>query len=165
MHWINVWDRSDPIATPIYAPNDKRAAAMRVDNVSVTSMAFPEPAASHSSYFTNKDVVEQLFRVAILGESSYREQPPVPIGNGSPRRRLGAAQIAMLALPWIVAAAIVVRMLDAPASVADTAVIVAVAMSIVLAIGMVVARIAGAHPGLDAAPRARNPEQAVPPDD
>jgi len=85
MHWVNYWDRGDPISGPLHtiAPADV-FRVQRVDNVRMASYAWPDPAASHAGYFRHREVVRFVYRAAFSDFASFAtpEREPVVGGGG-----------------------------------------------------------------------------------
>ena len=75
VHWINFWDDADLISGALHSPAGKDGFRQRVDNVHVASLAFPSPAASHSAYFFNRDVISRLFEIIYRRAGSFRDLP------------------------------------------------------------------------------------------
>lgn len=75
IHWVNFWDRGDPISAPIETVMPATIRKQRVDNVRIASLAWPDVAASHDAYFENPSVVRHLYSVAFLGASSFASPP------------------------------------------------------------------------------------------
>jgi hypothetical protein len=76
IHWINFWDDGDPISGPLHSPTGSRGFVQNVDNVHVANLAFPNPSASHSAYFTNRDVIGRIFEVIFTRAWSFKTLPP-----------------------------------------------------------------------------------------
>jgi hypothetical protein len=80
--WINFWDDGDPVSAALHSPAGHRNFVQRVDNVHVASLSFPDPAASHSAYFQNRDVIGYLFRIIFTRALSFKT---LPIREGQDR--------------------------------------------------------------------------------
>jgi hypothetical protein len=116
VHWINIWDKADVISGSIESAANRRKHAFRVDNVEISSLAFPAPAASHSAYFENRCVIEIIFRAIYDGAFSFKTAPrkgnsppdyeSCMAGPGSGRSSTPVYFGAMLAIPWLIAAAV-----------------------------------------------------------
>jgi len=76
IHWINFWDDGDPVSGALHSPMGYRGFVQRVDNVHVASLPFPSPAASHSAYFVNRNVISCLFEVIFARAWSFQTLPP-----------------------------------------------------------------------------------------
>ncbi|HOV02974.1 MAG TPA: hypothetical protein PLG99_01090 [Kaistiaceae bacterium] len=81
VHWINFWDDADIIGGPLHSPAGRHGFTQRVDNVHVASLGFPNPGASHSAYFFDNAVVENLFEVICKRAYSFPTLPP-RVGKG-----------------------------------------------------------------------------------
>lgn len=114
IHWINVWDRGDVIGGSVESPSHPRHASLRVDNVEVRGLLFPDPAASHRAYFDSSIVIGIIFRavfdrafsfvrppLATSGIADYASRFVGPGRGGGPVR---AIQALMLTIPWLVVA-------------------------------------------------------------
>lgn len=75
LHWVNFWDRGDPISGPIETVLPAELRKQRVDNVRLASLAWPDIGASHDAYFEHPLVVEHLYRAVFGGESSFADPP------------------------------------------------------------------------------------------
>lgn len=85
IHWVNFWDRGDPISGPLYTlASADVLRVQRVDNVRVASYAWPDPAASHAAYFRHRDVVSFVYRAAFCNFASFATPPreTVPGADG-----------------------------------------------------------------------------------
>lgn len=71
VHWINFWDRGDPISGPIETVAGNVVREQRVDNVQVTSYLWPDPAASHEGYFRHRDMIRAIFGAAFRDDFSF----------------------------------------------------------------------------------------------
>jgi len=123
VHWLNFWDAADVISGPVESASNARDAWLRVDNVRVQSLRFPDPAASHSAYFTNEDVVGRIFDLVFEGAHSLRgntkmarealsEAALVGPGSGSVVPRV--VQAIALAIPWVAASSAAARIATGP---------------------------------------------------
>lgn len=123
VHWLNFWDAGDVISGPVESASNARDAWLRVDNVRVQSLRFPDPAASHSAYFANEDVIGRIFDLVFKGAHSLRsntrmarealsDEALVGPGMGSllPRVVQGVA----LSIPWIAASSVATRVAAGP---------------------------------------------------
>lgn len=75
VHWVNFWDKGDIISSSLETPTNSRNAAVRVDNIHVSSLWFPLPGASHSAYFSNQCVLEKLYGIIFKGYGSFSRNP------------------------------------------------------------------------------------------
>lgn len=78
IHWVNFWDDGDPVSGALHSPASATNFLPRIDNVHVGSLPFPKPAASHSAYFDNPDVVSELFGMIYHRQRSFQALPPRP---------------------------------------------------------------------------------------
>lgn len=79
IHWVNFWDRGDPISGPLYTvASADELRLQRVDNVQVTSYLWPDPGASHTAYFEHRTVAGFVFRAAFSDAASFANPPRVP---------------------------------------------------------------------------------------
>lgn len=121
VHWVNIWDKADIISGPLDSPADSDGKALPVDNLEVSSLAFPDPAASHSAYFRNSKVLGYLFRVIFEGYASYWS-PEKKDGHtdylgfnlskeGGGRSSTRLVQALMMILPWLGAVYLITELL------------------------------------------------------
>lgn len=113
IHWINFWDIGDVISGPLETPSNPRNPWLRVDNVRVQSYRFPDPVASHSAYFEHSDVIGHLFEIIFEGKGSLRgfsseakdekELEQQFLGPGTVETKQRLVQVAVLAVPWMIA--------------------------------------------------------------
>ncbi len=82
IHWVNYWDDADIISGGLHSPVGRKSLSVKVDNVHVSSLHFPNPGASHSAYFANRNVVSGLFDMIFLGKFSYQDVPLRKSGKG-----------------------------------------------------------------------------------
>lgn len=82
IHWINFWDRGDPISGSIETVNGVHLRQQRVDNVQVASYAWPEPQLSHGAYLERPAVLKTLFDAAFRNRLSFASPPRD--GDGRP---------------------------------------------------------------------------------
>lgn len=78
MHWVNFWDRGDPISGPINTVAPVTLRKQRVDNVRLASLPWPDVAASHEAYFEHPAVIGHLYDTIFLGRASFVEPPRLP---------------------------------------------------------------------------------------
>jgi hypothetical protein len=79
-HWIAIWDRADPISGPVHTPNiafdyeqgDTIAQKfLRVDNLEVSNLKWPNPALAHGAYLSDTKVIELLFDVIVNNKLNF----------------------------------------------------------------------------------------------
>lgn len=121
IHWINFWDDGDPVSGALHSPTGYRGFVQRVDNVHVASLPFPNPAASHSAYFQNRNVIGCLFEVIFARAWSFKTLPPrekqdrdwqsafIGPAIDAPGRRRAWLRL-MLFVPWAVLVALAVHL-------------------------------------------------------
>ena len=79
IHWVNFWDRGDPISGPLYTvASADELRLQRVDNVQVASYVWPDPGASHTGYFEHRAFAAFVFRAAFCDGASFAHPPRVP---------------------------------------------------------------------------------------
>jgi hypothetical protein len=78
VHWINFWDRGDPISGPIETVAGDVVREQRVDNVQVASYLWPDPAASHEGYFCHQAMIGTVFGAAFNDEFSFAQCKAAP---------------------------------------------------------------------------------------
>ncbi len=78
IHWINYWDEGDIISGAIHSPANRMRFKHRVDNVHVSNLHFPDPAASHLAYFDNRRIIGDLFEIIYKGAYDFANAPLVP---------------------------------------------------------------------------------------
>jgi hypothetical protein len=83
VHWINFWDRGDPISGSIETLNGAHLRVQRVDNVQVASYAWPSPQLSHGAYLDRAVVMKTLFDAAFRNGLSFAD--PSRDAEGRPR--------------------------------------------------------------------------------
>lgn len=125
VHWVNVWDRADIISGPLESPTNARTPQLEVDNVEISSLPFPLPAASHDAYFTHRQVIGILYRTIFDNACDYADAPrdargapdysAVDFGPGRGRPSTKWIQLAILALPWWLVALVSLAVAGAPA--------------------------------------------------
>ncbi len=76
VHWINFWDRGDPISGPIETVAGDLVRVQRVDNVEVCSYLWPDPAKSHEGYLRHRDMIRAVFGTAFFDELSFAHCKP-----------------------------------------------------------------------------------------
>jgi hypothetical protein len=112
IHWINFWDRADLVSGSLETPAGANIEGLRVDNVEVSSYAFPDPGASHSAYFEHREVIAHLYEIIFKGSGDFRTAPKaadnrgvdyekVFLEPGSGRPATIVLQGLALAVPWI----------------------------------------------------------------
>lgn len=120
IHWINFWDDGDLISGPLHSPAGSAGFVQRVDNVHVANLAFPDPGASHSAYFLNRNVIAKLFEVIFERGWSFRALPArVKQDPDWPSAFLGPAidppgarrfwLMAAMLIPWSALAALILE--------------------------------------------------------
>lgn len=85
MHWVNFWDRGDPVSGPLHTvASADELRIQRVDNVRVASYLWPDPGASHAAYFVHRDMIECIYKSAFCNYASFATPPrvPAPAGGG-----------------------------------------------------------------------------------
>ena len=120
IHWINFWDRADLVSGALETPAGPRLADLRVDNVEVSSYAFPDPGASHSGYFQHREVIAHLYDVIFKGTADFTFAPKTANGgpdyeavflpSGTGRLSTVIFQGLALVLPWLLATSLVSSM-------------------------------------------------------
>lgn len=75
IHWINYWDEADIISGALHSPADRFRFGHLVDNVHVSNLRFPNPAASHTAYFKNRRVIGDIFDIIFKGKYEYAGAP------------------------------------------------------------------------------------------
>ena len=113
LHWINFWDRADLVSGALETPAGPRLPDLRVDNVQVSSYAFPDPGASHSGYFQHRGVIEHLYNIVFKGTADFASAPKTAKGGpdyqavflppGEGRLVTVVFQALAIALPWLLA--------------------------------------------------------------
>jgi hypothetical protein len=111
IHWINFWDRADLVSGALETPAGPRLANLRVDNVQVSSYAFPDPGASHSGYFQHRQVLAHLYDIIFKGTADFEFAPKtaadrpdydaVFLSSGTGHTATIVFQAMALVLPWI----------------------------------------------------------------
>lgn len=158
VHWVNFWDAADVISGPVETATNPRDPWLRVDNVQVQSLRFPDPGASHSAYFQHRDVMARAFAMIFQGDVSLRgyrktaEEGQAELdgflvgpGAGAPGQR--TTQGVALALPWIVGAGLVANPFEALRPAVPVLYWLAIAGAGGLVLGGLLGRAAGhAHP-------------------
>jgi hypothetical protein len=154
IHWINFWDQGDAISGALHSPASAVEFGQRVDNVHVASYRFPAPSASHAGYFTNRTVIDALFKVIYRRAWSFQTLEPtapkqaydfesVHLGPGEP---LGVGRsvymILALAMPLLVLLALL-AFLVGMSIVGCAALGGAASLLIVLVVGYLASRLAG----------------------
>lgn len=110
VHWINFWDEGDVVSGALQSPLNRTRVLHRVDNVHVRHFGFPDPAASHLAYFSNRKVIGALFEIIYRGQHGYRtlkssvgadpDFASVQMGPGEPRGSARGFHWAAAGLPW-----------------------------------------------------------------
>ena len=96
--WINFWDRSDPVSDPLFSPLGSRTEGDRfltaeVENVEVMNTVRFDPTRSHTAYFDNPRIVDQILdAVLFTGNGRLR-----PVAETAPRRTMWSRSLSMLA--------------------------------------------------------------------
>lgn len=165
MHWINIWDRGDIISGPLFSPNQKRASAVPVDNLEVSSFRFPDPAGSHVAYFNHHDVTRLIFDIIFEEAHSFRSGSPsdARVGTPVPRRRVTPWQGALVMIPWVTAGYGLSRTAGAAAGITATLGWAALVLALVSVGGFAYGRIRG-HRAPLARPHRRARGEPRPPD-
>lgn len=113
IHWINFWDRADLVSGALETPAGPRLPDLQVDNVQVSSYAFPDPGASHSGYFLHREVIAHLYNIVFKGTADFASAPKtakggpdyqavfLPRGNG--RLVTFVFHTMAIVLPWLLA--------------------------------------------------------------
>jgi hypothetical protein len=112
VHWINFWDKADIIGGSVESPSSRRRGDLRVDNVEVANLRFPNPGASHSAYFDHKGVIKEVFE-AVFDRKGSMVSPQLakPYTEEAEKRFLGPGrglsstrwvQSVYLLVPWLV---------------------------------------------------------------
>jgi len=125
IHWINFWDRGDPISGPIETVAGDLVRDQRVDNVQVCSFLWPDPAASHDGYLRHREMMRTVFASAFFDAFSFANYPhekgKVPnwpwIGPGANSLLQNLLLLLLPAIAFLLiwtAAALVVRALPGP---------------------------------------------------
>jgi pimeloyl-ACP methyl ester carboxylesterase len=108
VHWINFWDRGDPISGPIESVAGDVIREQRVDNVQIASYVWPDPAKSHDGYFRHRAMVGTIFGAAFTDQFSFAHCPKV---HGQPTQwpwiGPGSGSMLQSLLLWLVPAAAV----------------------------------------------------------
>jgi len=126
VHWMNFWDRGDPISGPIETVAGDVVREQRVDNVQVASYLWPDPAASHEGYFRHREMIRAIFGAAFRDDFSFAHYKTEPdkrpdwpwLGPGTGSRLQAALLLlvpatAMLVI-WTAVAALVPALYPAP---------------------------------------------------
>ncbi len=121
-HWINVWDRSDPISGALYSPDiafdftpnaSPQRPLIRVDNLEVSCLKDSINASeAHSAYFKDRQVVKLLFDVIIHDKYNFvgRSTPSDALLRNDPSlepewkrtwKAVYVLQLIAVALVWI----------------------------------------------------------------
>lgn len=123
VHWVNFWDAGDVISGPVESASNARDAWLRVDNVRVQSLRFPDPAASHSAYLANEDVAGRIFDLVFREAHSLRKNTKMArealsdaalIGPGTGSALPRVVQGVALSIPWIAAISVAARIAAGP---------------------------------------------------
>jgi hypothetical protein len=111
IHWINFWDRGDPISGAIETVTASIIRHQRVDNYQVASYLWPDPTASHAAYFNHREVIKVLFGIAFRNEFSFanpdRDERGRPIWRWQGPGAGSVAQIALLSAIPVTAALLI----------------------------------------------------------
>ena len=117
IHWINFWDRADLVSGALETPAGPRLANLRVDNVQISSFAFPDPGASHPGYFQHRQVIAHLYDIIFKGTADFESAPKtakdgpdygavfLPSGTGRPVTIV--FQVMALLLPWMLVTSLI----------------------------------------------------------
>jgi hypothetical protein len=119
VHWINFWDKADIIGGSVESPSSRRRGDLRVDNIEVANLRFPNPGASHSAYFDHKAVIREVFE-AIFNRKGSMVMPPLAkpyteqaerrfLGPGSGMRHTRWIQGVYLFVPWLIVVTVIVN--------------------------------------------------------
>ena len=127
VHWINFWDKADIIGGSVESPSSRSRGDLRVDNIEVANLRFPNPGASHSAYFDHKGVIREVFE-AIFDRKGSMVMPPLAkpyteeaekrfLGPGSGMTHIRWIQGLYLLVPWVVLVTVTVNELAAESSI------------------------------------------------
>lgn len=119
VHWINFWDKADIIGGSVESPSNRSHGDLRVDNIEVSSLRFPNPDSSHSAYFDHKGVIREVFE-AIFDRKGSMVRPPLVkpfteeaekrfIGPGAGMKHTRWIQFLYLFVPWVVLVTVIVN--------------------------------------------------------
>ena len=87
LHWVNYWDRGDPVSDPLYTvASADELRIQRVDNTRVVNYLWPDPGASHTAYFEHRDVVAFVYNAAFRNHASFATPPRAPDPGGKGER-------------------------------------------------------------------------------
>ncbi|WP_205219161.1 hypothetical protein [Desulforhopalus vacuolatus] len=122
IHWINYWDEGDIISGALYSPANRREFKHRVDNVHVSNLHFPDPAASHLAYFDNRRVIGDLFDIIYKGAYDLSDAPLIPntgydyesifLNNEDKPGRAKFYTISAILIPWLLLLGLIFRFLN-----------------------------------------------------
>ena len=116
IHWVNYFDEADLISGGLHSPVNRSNIAIRVDNVHVSNLYFPNPGAAHSAYFENRRVISDVFEMIYLNQYNYENLPllernpgsrekyydydSVALGPGDDRGGAFVLHVIACAVPW-----------------------------------------------------------------
>jgi len=116
VHWINYWDRGDPISGPLDSVIGRSLGRNHVDNVRLCNLVVPNPLQSHTDYYGNQRLIEDLFWMVFYQRYSFAD-PPRDEKNRPRYQWLGpgdgsALQSALVFLQMAIPAALVLALLE-----------------------------------------------------
>jgi len=152
-HWINYWDTGDIISGPLHSPSNRAMPHLRVDNVHVSNFTFPDPGASHSAYFYNGRVMDDLCGFIFKNTHNFADAPreqgkpyqydAVRVGPGAFASGPRGFLFLMIVFPYALLAALAVTATGGgPAAMGATWGLVG-AISLVVAAGFISSKING----------------------
>lgn len=152
IHWINFWDEGDIISGAIHSPTSRRGLPNRVDNVHISNLYFPDPGASHSAYFDNRQVIGEIFSIIFKGEHDFANAPRKPgsdydlesvyLGPGDKTGRARFFALSAILFPWLLLLGLILSLLDMNTGVLVTWFLAASAFAILL-VGFCVGKVRG----------------------
>lgn len=72
IQWINIRDRSDPIASRLFSPRGTLPNRDEIQEVEVASAHFPNPGAAHTGYFESWLASKVIYDMAVLGRTTLQ---------------------------------------------------------------------------------------------
>lgn len=127
VHWINFWDKGDIIGGSVESPSSRSRGDLRVDNVEVANLRFPNPGDSHSAYFDHRGVVREVFEAIfdrkgsliepLLAKPYTAEAEKRFLGPGRGMSYIRIIQGLYLVVPWLVLTTIIVSQVAAHSSI------------------------------------------------
>ncbi len=145
IHWINIWDDGDLVSGPLHSPTSAARSRNLVDNFHLKGFAFPEPASSHTRYFSHRPVIAMLFDIIIHRKLSFpamttaekraKAYGPLIVGPGSGMGERRLHHGLAIALPWVLAITLLLNLAFGVS--AAPGIIVAATIATILAVAAV----------------------------